>query len=105
MGDIEEIRVLPRPDAKDKHGWRNYTIRVERRKDFQQFLQKKGIETKVFYPDLLHLRPELSYLQYKTGDFPVYEAAQKEIISLPFSHVLDKQKAETVIRAVRSFYE
>jgi len=105
LGRIKQIRLLPRPVSGNKHGWRNYTIRVKERGDLQNYLKKKGIETRVFYPDPLHLRPELNGLKHKPGDFPVYEAAQNEFLSLPFSQVLGQEERESVVRAIGSFYE
>jgi dTDP-4-amino-4,6-dideoxygalactose transaminase len=105
LKSIKQIFLPARPASKDKHGWRNYTIRVKKREALQKYLRKKGIETKVLYPELLHLRPELEKFCYKLGDFPVYEAAQKEILSLPFSQALEEKDKMAIIEAIKSFYK
>ena len=48
----------------------------------KKYLDKKGIDNKIFYNKLLHLVPCFKYLGYKKGDFPVAEKVAKEVLSV-----------------------
>ena len=61
---------------------RLWTFRTPNRKLVQQYLNEKKIDNKIFYSRLLHLQPCFKYLAYKSDDFPVAEAAAKEVLSI-----------------------
>jgi dTDP-4-amino-4,6-dideoxygalactose transaminase len=69
-----------------------YVIRVPRRDSILEFMQAQGIEVGIHYPIPVHLQPACKDLGYREGQFPVTEAAAKEILSLPiFPEMTDEQ--------------
>ena len=70
------------------HVYHLYVIRVEEnfplnRKDFQEKLAAKDIQTGIHYPIPCHLQPAYQSLGYQRGDFPQAEALCEQILSLP----------------------
>lgn len=81
-----------------------YTIRAQQRDRLQQFLREQGIMTGVYYPIPLHMQPAYQYLGYKERDFPVAEAAAREVLSLPMYPELSEDEIGRVAEGVRDFY-
>jgi UDP-2-acetamido-2-deoxy-ribo-hexuluronate aminotransferase len=77
-----------------------YTIEVENRDKFQEEMKRSGIPTTVHYPEALHLQPALAYLGHREGDFPVAEAAAKQVVSLPMHPYLTESDLAHVTGAV-----
>ena len=78
-----------------------YTIEVEDRSSFQSHLQSRGIPTAVHYPVAMHQQKALSYLKYKTGDFPHSEKASNHVISLPMHPYLLKEDQVKIALAIQ----
>lgn len=78
-----------------------YTIEVNDRESFQKEMQAAGIPTAVHYPVAMHQQKAMSYLNYKTGDFPHSEKASRHVISLPMHPYLAEQEQEKVVSAVK----
>ena len=81
-----------------------YTIRATDRDGLQVYLRRRGISTGVYYPIPLHLQPAYRYLGYKEDDFPVTEAAAREVLSLPMYPELSEGEISWVAEVVRDFY-
>ena len=67
------------------------------------YLQKKGIDARVFYPVPLHLQKCFKYLGYKAGDFPDAELAAKQAFSLPVDPELTGEEKDYIIQSVKEF--
>ena len=78
-----------------------YTIEVDRREEFIQKMNAEGIPTAVHYPIPLHLQPVYSKQGYKTGDYPISEAAANRVVSLPMHPYLDIKTQDQIISAVK----
>ena len=65
-------------------------------------LQSRGIATAVYYPKSLHLQPVYDELGHRAGDFPVSEAAQHEVLSLPMYPELTGSQLREVVDALMS---
>ena len=81
-----------------------FSIRVKRRDELMEFLKKKGIQTRIYYPLPLHLQPVYREKGYKRGDLPQTEALCEEILSLPFFPYLREEEVAFVIEKIREFY-
>ena len=84
-----------------RHIYNYYTVRVaggaRKRDAVADYLKSCGIATAVYYPRSLHLQPVYAVLSHHAGDFPVSEAAQDEVLSLPmYPELTDGQIAEVV---------
>jgi dTDP-4-amino-4,6-dideoxygalactose transaminase len=49
----------------------------------------------------IHLQPAFRYLGYAPGDFPVAEAAAKQLLSLPLYPQITEEQQVRVVRAIR----
>lgn len=84
------------------HVYHLYVIRVDescslQRKEIQEALAAKGIQTGIHYPIPCHLQPAYQGLGYQTGDFPNAEKLCEEILSLPMYPGLSQEQAQSVI--------
>lgn len=84
------------------HVYAQYTIRVRERDRVAEHLKSQGIPTAVYYPKCLHEQPVFAHLGHKLGDFPVAEAASREVLSLPMHPFLKETEQDRIADAVRS---
>ena len=88
-----------------EHIYHQYTLRVSRRDELQQFLKERGIPTAVHYPIPLHLQKAFRELfGYREGDFPVAERLAQKVISLPMHPELTREEQDFIIEAIHEFY-
>jgi dTDP-4-amino-4,6-dideoxygalactose transaminase len=76
-----------------------YVVKVERRDELRDFLDRAGIDTGVHYPVPIHLQPAYASLGYSRGDFPNAEQLAGGIVSLPVSPHLDDGEVDRVVAA------
>jgi UDP-2-acetamido-2-deoxy-ribo-hexuluronate aminotransferase len=88
------------PDA--KHIFHQYSIRVKRRDEMQQYLKDNGIPSMIYYPVPLHMQEAYKY-DYKPGDYPVSEEIALDIISLPMHTELTDEQINYVADKVLEF--
>lgn len=96
---------LPREEPGNRHVYHIYAIRAPRRDALQRALSSQGVQTGIHYPIPVHLQPAYQDLGYRAGDFPVSEAAAKEVLSLPMFAELTEGQQERVVKAVRKSME
>ncbi|MGC9141253.1 MAG: DegT/DnrJ/EryC1/StrS family aminotransferase [Caldimicrobium sp.] len=82
-----------------------FSVRVKKRDELMDFLKKSGIQTRVYYPQPLHLQPIYKRFGYKRGALPETEALCEEILSLPFYPYLREEEVWAVIEKIREFYK
>ncbi len=106
----ELFTSLPSPSMKApqeasyaRHSYGAYTIRSLQRDSLQEYLTKKGIGTKVYYPLPLHLEKVHKGLGYKKGDFPVAEKASRDVLSLPIYPELSEDDIKLVAGEIGKF--
>jgi dTDP-4-amino-4,6-dideoxygalactose transaminase len=102
---LKDIVVTPIEKEENYHVYHQYTIRVPKRDELQQFLKEQGVATMVYYPLPLHIQPVFKELGYKEGDFPEAEKAAKEAISLPMFPELKPEQQEYVVEQIIKFYK
>ncbi len=88
------------PDA--KHIYHQYSIRVKKRDQMQDFLKENGIPSMIYYPVPLHMQEAYRY-NYKAGDYPVTEMVVQDIISLPIHTELDDEQIDFISSKVLEF--
>jgi dTDP-4-amino-4,6-dideoxygalactose transaminase len=98
--------VIQTPVEKEEnyHVFHQYTLRVPKRDELQQYLKEQGIATMIYYPLPLHIQPVFKDLGYKEGDFPEAEKAAKEALSLPMYPELKQEEQDYVIEKIIEFY-
>ena len=96
---------LARPfrDARTRHIYNQYVIRVPQREALRQHLTDRGIGTEVYYPVPLHLQKCFASLGYQEGEMPQSEAAAKEVLALPIYPELTEEQIRYVAASVREF--
>jgi dTDP-4-amino-4,6-dideoxygalactose transaminase len=97
--------VLPITDPRATHVFHQYVIRAPRRDALHDHLAALKIGTEIYYPEPLHLQKSLASLGYKLGDFPASERAAAEVLALPIFPGLRNDEVETVVEAIRRFYQ
>jgi dTDP-4-amino-4,6-dideoxygalactose transaminase len=103
FADLGDVRT-PVIDPANESIFNQYTIRVDRRDELQNFLKARGIGTAIYYPLPLHLQPCFAYLGYVEGSCPESERAAREVLSLPIYPELTNSQLDEVIAGVRAFY-
>ena len=100
LADLPEV-ILPRIAPGNEHVWHLYAIRVPRRDDVLRCLNDEGIGAGIHYPVPVHLQPAFRHLGYGPGDFPVAEAAARQLLSLPLYPQITQEQQVRVADAVR----
>jgi dTDP-4-amino-4,6-dideoxygalactose transaminase len=93
----------PYQDARARHIYNQYVIRVPRRDELKAHLADRGIGTEVYYPVPLHLQKCFAALGHKAGDMPHSEAAARETLALPIYPELNEDMIRYVATSVREF--
>ncbi len=84
------------------HIYHQYTLRASvSNKGFVEYLQAKGIDSRVFYPVPLHLQECFKCLGYKAGDFPEAESAAKQIFTLPIYPEMTQEEKDYIIQSIK----
>jgi dTDP-4-amino-4,6-dideoxygalactose transaminase len=81
-----------------------YVVQAESRDRLREFLESRGVETKIHYPIPIHLQKVAEGLGYKRGAFPVCEAQSERIVSLPVHEYLTEAEQQYVVDRIREFY-
>jgi dTDP-4-amino-4,6-dideoxygalactose transaminase len=104
---LDRVIGLPLVAPAARHVWNQYVVRVpDRARDaLREHLSQQKIGTEIYYPVPLHLQPCFAPLAYGPGSLPETERAAKETIALPIFPELTAEEQQTVVRAIRSFFD
>jgi dTDP-4-amino-4,6-dideoxygalactose transaminase len=94
----------PRTAPDNTHVFYLYPIRCEQRDALMATLTEHGIGTQVIYPTLVPFQEAYRPLGYRAGQFPVAEAAAREILCPPMFPELTEGEVRTVAGAIQAFY-
>src|SRR5579872_4263759 len=95
--------VIPFEPSWSKAVYHLYVIRSEDREGLMDHLKSAGIGTGIHYPIPLHLQKAYTFLNYRSGDFPVAEEVAAKIVSLPMYPQLSTERQTRVAHEVRKF--
>jgi dTDP-4-amino-4,6-dideoxygalactose transaminase len=104
LADLAPDVVVPPRRAGVRHVFHLYVVQVESRDRLRDFLEARGVETKIHYPIPIHLQKAAQGLGYKRGAFPVCEAQSERILSLPVHEYLTQGEEGYVVERIREFY-
>lgn len=84
--------------------YHQFTVRAEMRDKLSAYLADRGVASAIYYPTPVHLTEAFAPYGYREGDFPVAEAAAREVLSLPLWPEMTEAQVEEVVTAVNDFY-
>ncbi len=93
------------PKTKDgcKHVFHLFVIRAERRNEILEFLIENGISAAVQYPKALPFLDAYDSFGHKAADFPVANAVQKEVLSLPMFPELEAEEIKYIVDVLAKY--
>lgn len=89
---------------KNYHIYNQYIIRVEKRDQLREFLNKKEIGTEIYYPVPFHLQECFRYLNYNKGDFPISEFSANTSLAIPIYPELTDEQIKYVVQTINEFF-
>jgi dTDP-4-amino-4,6-dideoxygalactose transaminase len=101
---LEEFVTLPVTPENRKHVYNQFVVRCSERSKLRLFLRERGFSTEVYYPSPLHVQPAFAYLNYSAGDFPLSEAACREVLALPIYPEITEEVQNAIVRTISQFY-
>lgn len=94
--------ILPElPVNGDEHVWHLFVIRTSERKQLQNYLTEKTIQTLIHYPIPPHKQE--AYKQWNGLSFPITEKIHAEVLSLPISPVMTDEEVQIIIDTINSY--
>ncbi|TBG54952.1 DegT/DnrJ/EryC1/StrS family aminotransferase [Rhizobium leguminosarum] len=98
------VLTTPVEAADRRHVYHVYAIRSRDRDGLQRLLSAEGIPSGLHYPIPVHLQKAHVDLGYQAGDFPVSEAAAREVLSLPIYPEMPVRHVDQVVAALEYAY-
>ncbi len=102
---INGVISVPRIRDGNRSVYNQYVIRVRKRDKLRAHLAAMGIGSEIYYPLPLHMQKCFRGLGYGKGDFPVSEAAAKEVLALPIYPELTLAQQRAVVAGIAGFYD
>ena len=94
------IQLPQSPEDENEHVWHLFVIQTKYRNQFQEDCLKHNIQTLIHYP-ILPYKQE-AYQNFNHLSFPVAEAIQNEVVSLPISPVISDEEVQSIILTINS---
>lgn len=102
---LNDVVDVPKERDGMKSVYHNFVIKCDRRDELREFLEGKGIETKIHYPILLHLQPAAIGLRANRKGFPMAEKLNTMQLSLPIFPEITLHELNYVIDQITTFYK
>jgi len=83
-----------------------FPILVPERDKLAQYLDQKGIETRICYSMALYEQPFCKKYEWSKNiyDCPVAEKLSRQVINLPVYHTLNEEQIQYIISCIKDFY-
>ncbi len=81
----------------------SYTLRTKHRDALKNFLEQKGIETKIWHPLLMPEHP--AYRKRARGEYPKASRLVKQILCIPNHEKLRDEEVRYIIENIREFFK
>lgn len=101
IAELQTTKIeVPSVPADCSPVWHLFVVKTSKRDELRTHLAQDGIETLIHYPLAPHLQPAYQSLGFGPNTFPIAEALQEQVLSLPmFPHMSNKQ-LELVIGSI-----
>jgi dTDP-4-amino-4,6-dideoxygalactose transaminase len=96
--------LVPPPAGFDGRAVYSYVVRATGRDRLRAHLQRRGVQTVVYYPRPLHLQRVFAGMGHAAGDFPVAERWAATSLALPLYPGLTEAEVDRVCGAIAEFY-
>lgn len=100
---LKEVLKTPREDTGSFDIYYTYTVRTPQRDALKQFLQNRGIETKIQHPILMPYQKAYDHLTKPC--IPVAERVVREILCLPAHEKMFQEDMEYVVDCIKEFFQ
>lgn len=85
--------------------WHQFVVKLDRRKQFMDYLSDRGIQTLIHYPIPPHLSKAYQYLNMSEGMLPITEEYAKKVVSLPLYTGMYVEEADYVIKNIWNYLQ
>lgn len=99
---LAELVQVPREAEGEQDVYYTYTIQADRRDELKEFLEARGIETRIQHPYLMPEQP--AYRDTARGQFPNAQRLVKRILCIPIHEKLTHADVDYVVACIRDFY-
>ncbi len=96
--------VLPKVLPGLEPVWHVFVVRTPQRDALQAYLREREIGTLIHYPVPPHLQRAYQEMGLEVSAFPITERIHSEVLSLPMGPHLSASDINTVIRAIRRYF-
>lgn len=95
--------LVKKPDIFDEmiQIWHQYVIRVDKRDQMRDFLEKNGVATDIHYATPPHRQP--CYRRFQSYKLPVTNDIADHAISLPIGHPISQDDAKAIAAIINTF--
>jgi len=93
--------ILPHIEKTNNHVWHLFTIRINDRENFQNYLLKNDIQTLIHYPIAPH--KQNAYQEWNKKSYPLSEQIHNEILSLPISGVQPIEYTKKIVEVINKY--
>jgi len=99
---LSNLVKCPKTPDGDIHAYFTYAIQADHRDQLMSYLNKNGIETKIYHLPLASEAP--IYAKYKRFETPIAQRVSSRALSLPAHEKLKDEQIDYVIEMVKKFY-
>lgn len=103
--ELKAYIEVPIDDENRKSIFHRYIIKYSKRDKLKNFLQKKGIETKINYPIPLHKQEASRTINFKKKSLKNTEQLSEKILSLPIYYEMTDKQVEYVIWQIKNYFK
>jgi len=102
---LNKYLEIKTPTEKDwaKCAYYVYTLQIENRKSFIEYLQKENIATGIYYPIPVHKQPIIEKIYGIQPKLPITEEIVDKIVSLPLSPLLTDEELNRIEISINSY--
>ncbi len=102
---LNQYSKIKTPIARDivKHAYYVYTIQLDNRDKFIEYMKNKNIATGIYYPIPTHRQPIIEKIYGKQPQLPITEEIVKKIVSLPLSPLLTDEELNKIKSEIENF--